>query len=158
MIDKIRTITIGTGVGLVKFGMHKKDVLSILGIPTEEEVEKDFETGDAVETWDYENLGISFSFDEEEDWRLETITINSSNFELNGVGLVGQNIQIVQDFIESNSLGEMEFEDYSTPENPNHELIDIDEANMFFWFTKEVLTEIQFGVQWDDDDNALWPE
>lgn len=154
---QIKDILIGIGVGEVKFGMQKTEVLSILGMPTEKDIEKDFETGDAVETWDYENYGIAFSFDEEEDWRLETITINSSNFELNGVGLIGKGIQEVQDFIEENKLGEMEFEDYSTPENPNHELIDVDDVNMFFWFTNEVLTEIQMGVQWDDDDNALWP-
>lgn len=155
---QIKDIIIGVGIGEVKFGMLKTDVLSILGLPTEKDIEKDFETGDAVETWDYENYGVAFSFDEEEDWRLETITINSSNFELNGVGLVGKGVQEVQDFIEKHELGEMEFEDYSTPENPNHELIDVDEANMFFWFTNEVLTEIQFGVQWDEDDNALWPK
>ena len=155
---QIKEIESGVGVGQVKFGMFKKDVLSILGLPTEKDLEKDFETGDAVETWDYENYGIAFSFDEEEEWRLETITLNSSNFELNGVGLIGKGIQEVQDFIEKHNLGEMEFEDYSTPENPKHELIDVDEANMLFWFTDEILTEIQFGVQWDDDDNALWPE
>ncbi|GGF70357.1 hypothetical protein [Wenyingzhuangia marina] len=158
MIEQIKNIEIGVGVGKVKFGMLKTDVLSILGMPTDKEVEKDFETGDAVETWDYDNCGIAFSFDEEEDWRLETITINSSYFELNGVGLVGKGIEEVQDFIEKHELGDMEFEDYSTPENPNHELIDVDEANMFFWFTDNILQEIQFGVQWDEDDNALWPE
>ncbi|NIJ46441.1 hypothetical protein FHR24_002928 [Wenyingzhuangia heitensis] len=157
MIEQIKNIEIGTGVGAVKFGMLKADVLSILGMPTDKEVEKDFETGDAVETWDYDNCGIAFSFDEEENWKLETITINSSYFELNGVGLVGKGIKEVQDFIEKHELGEMEFEDYSTPENPNHELIDVDEANMFFWFTNEILQEIQLGVKWDDDDNALWP-
>ncbi|MGY6647656.1 hypothetical protein [Wenyingzhuangia sp. IMCC45574] len=150
-------IKIGVGVGAIKFGMLKEDVLSILGIPTEKEIEKQFDTGDAVETWDYENHGVSFSFDEEENWRLETITINSSKFELNGVGLIGQNIQQVQDFIEEHKLGEMEFEDYSTEEFPKHELIDVDAANLFFWFDHEVLKEIQMGVQWDDDDNALWP-
>lgn len=151
-------IKVGVGVGDIKFGMLKTDVLSILGIPTEKEVEKDFDTGDAVETWEYENHGITFSFDEEEDWKLETITINSSKFELNGVGLIGKNIQEVQDFIEAQNLGEMEFEDYSTDEFPKHELIDVDAANLFFWFDHETLKEIQMGVQWDDDDNALWPE
>lgn len=157
MIDTIKNIEIGVGVGVVKFGMFRKDVLELMGIPTEKEIEKDFETGDAVETWDYENYGIAFSFDEEEEWRLETITINSSIFELNKVNLVGKNIQEIQDFIEKENLGEMEIEDYSTPETPNHELIDVDEANMFFWFTNEVLTEVQFGVKWDDNDNAIWP-
>lgn len=150
-------IKIGVGVGTIKFGMLKEDVLQIFGIPTEKEIEKEFDTGDAVETWEYENEGISFSFDEEEGWKLETITINSSKFELNGVGLIGQNIQQVQDFIEKQKLGEMEFEDYSTPEFPKHELIDVDAANLFFWFDHETLKEIQFGVKWDDDDNALWP-
>lgn len=157
MIEKIKNIEPGIGVGEVKFGMLKSDVLGILGMPTDKEVEKDFETGDAVETWDYDNCGIAFSFDEEENWKLETITINSSYFEFKGVGLVGKGIKEVQDFIEKNELGEMEFEDYSTEENPNHELIDVDEANMFFWFTDEILQEIQFGVKWDEDDNALWP-
>ena len=158
MLLEQRDINIGVGVGPIQFGMCKHEVLEILGLPTHKEIEKDFETGDAVETWDYENFGFSFSFDEEEDWRLETITINSSNFLLNGVGLIGENIQTVQDFIEQANIGDMEFEDYSTDENPNHELIDVDEANLFFWFQNEVLTEIQMGVQWDDDDNALWPE
>lgn len=158
MNKNLNSIQIGIGVGDIKFGMFRKEVSAILGEPSEKELEKDFDTGDAVETWDYENEGVSFSFDEEEDWRLETITINSSNFELNGVGLIGKNIEEVQDFIEKNKLGEMEFEDYSSPELPNHELIDVDEANLFFWFTNEILTEIQLGVQWDFDDNALWPE
>ncbi|WP_010135826.1 hypothetical protein [Ochrovirga pacifica] len=150
-------IKIGVGVGAIKFGMDRTQVLEILGLPTEKELEKEFDTGDAVETWEYQNYGLSFSFDEEEDWRLETITINSSNYSLNGVGLIGKNIEEVQDFIEQNQLGEMEFEDYSSEETPNHELIDVDEANLFFWFTNQTLTEIQMGVQWDADDNALWP-
>ncbi|MEN8765269.1 MAG: hypothetical protein ACN4EF_01675 [Wenyingzhuangia sp.] len=155
---QIKDVKIGVGVGVIKFGMIKTEVLNILGLPTEKDIEKDFETGDAVETWDYENYGVAFSFDEEESWRLETITINSSNFEINGVGLIGYGIQEVQDFIEEHALGSMAFEDYSSTDHPNHELIDVDQSNMFFWFTDEVLTEIQFGVQWDEDDNALWPE
>ncbi|MDB4297427.1 hypothetical protein N9901_01590 [Flavobacteriaceae bacterium] len=156
MRDKIQEIVIGNGVGEAKFGMYKNDILSIVGIPSEKEIEKDFETGDAVETWEYTDDGVAFSFDEEEDWRLETITINSSFYKLNGVSLIGKSIKEVQDFIEGSNIGEMEFEDYSTDENPNHELIDVDEANLYFWFTNEVLTEIQMGVRWDDDDNALW--
>lgn len=157
MIDQIKSIETGEGIGNIKFGMLKSEILSILGTPTEKEIEKDFETGDAVETWDYEKIGVAFSFDEEEDWKLETITINSSNFELNGIGLIGKNIEEVQNFIEKEKIGEMEFEDYSTPENPNHELLDVDEANMFFWFTNSILTEIQFGVKWNENDEALWP-
>ncbi|MGY5351362.1 hypothetical protein ACXGQW_02110 [Wenyingzhuangia sp. IMCC45533] len=158
MVLENSNIEIGVGVGAVKFGMLKEDILSILGMPTDKEIEKDFETGDAVETWDYENFGLAFSFDEEEDWKLETITINSSNFLLNGVGLIGKDIKEVQDFVEKEQIGEMEFEDYSTPEVPNHELIDIDSANMFLWFTNDVLTEIQLGVKWDENDEARWPE
>ncbi len=157
MVLENSTIEIGVGVGDIKFGMLKEDVLAILGLPTHKEIEKDFDTGDAVETWDYENFGLAFSFDEEEDWKLETITINSSNFKLKNVGLIGNTIETVQNFIEQEQLGEMEFEDYSTEEMPNHELIDVDKANLFFWFTNEVLTEIQMGVQWDENDNALWP-
>lgn len=158
MVLEKSNIKIGEGVGDIKFGMLKADVLSILGMPTDKETEKEFETGDAVETWDYENFGLAFSFDEEENWMLETITINSSNFELNGIKLIGKNIQEIQNFIETENLGEMEFEDYSTPEMPKHELIDVDSANMFFWFDQEILTEIQFGVKWDENDNALWPQ
>lgn len=151
-------IKIGKGVGAIQFGMLREDVVKLLGQPSEKELEKEFDTGDAVETWEYDEHGLSLSFDEEEGWKLETITLNSSKFKLNGVGLIGQDIQQVQDFIEQQELGEMEFEDYSSPEFPKHELIDVDEANMFFWFDQEILKEIQFGVQWDDDDNALWPQ
>ncbi len=157
MIEKINEIEIGVGVGTIKFGMFREEVLEILGLPTEKEIEKDFDTGDAVETWDYEKYGVSFSFDEEESWKLETITVNSSNFKLNNQSLIGENIEFIQNFIEKENLGDMEFEDYSTPENSKHELIDVDEANMFFWFTNEILTEIQFGVHWNEEDEAIWP-
>ena len=158
MRNKIKEINPGVGVGEVKFGMLKEQVQAILGKPSETELEKDFDTADAVETWDYEPYGIAFSFDEEEDWKLETITINSSFYELNNVGFVGKSIEEVQNLIEVMQLGEMEFEDYSTPEMPNYEMIDVDASNLFFWFNNEVCVEVQMGVQWSDDDQPIWPK
>ena len=157
MRKKIKEIKLGEGVGEVKFGMLREQVKRILGSPTAIEREEHSEEEDATETWDYDSYGIAFSFDEEEDWKLETITISSSFYELNGIGFIGKGMEEVQNLIESMSLGEMSFEDYSSEDKPHYELLDVDASNLFFWFDKEILTEIQFGVLWEDEETPIWP-
>lgn len=153
-----KNIEIGVGIGEIKFGMTRDQVLAILGKPTEKEIEQDAETGSSFETWDYEEIGLAFTFDEILDWKLETISVFSPEIQLNGTGLIGKNIEFIQDFIDDNDLGEMEHEDFSTPEFPEHELIDVEESNLCFTFVSDVCLDIQFGVHWDEDDNVVWPE
>ncbi|WP_196895957.1 hypothetical protein [Aureivirga marina] len=157
-MERIRDIVVGQGVGIIKFGFLKNEIKLLLGEPSHKELEEHSEDGgDATETWDYDEIGISFTFDEEEDWKLETITVYSDFFQIQGRTFIGKSKEEVAKLIAQLELGEVEYEDFSSEELPNHELFDVDESNMFFWFTNDELTEIQLGVQWQDEEIPIWP-
>ncbi|WP_196884989.1 hypothetical protein [Aureivirga sp. CE67] len=157
-MERIKNIEIGQGLGLIKFGFLKNEIKLLLGEPSNVDLEMHSEDGgDASETWDYDNIGVSFTFDEEEDWKLETITVFSDFFQLKKRILIGKSKEEVAKIIAQLELGEIEYEDYSEDESLKRELFDLTNGNMMFWFTNDVLTEIQFGVLWRDEEVPLWP-
>ena len=153
-----KQIIIGEGVGSLKFGMTREELQKNLSEPDYKEIEPHMDVDLVTETWDYEDHGVSFTFDEEEDFRLETITIYSDEFTFQGKGLIGQSKKFIKDMINEYSIGEAEEEDISVEESmPDHILIDVEDANISFLFEGDKLIELQLGVRWDDDGEPLWP-
>lgn len=150
-------IKIGIGLGDIKFGMTRDELKKLAGEPTE--IDTFNASGDEdeylTESWHYDDDEFSVSFDEEDNWKLTTISSSSENSVL-GEKLIGKKIDDVLSFLEKMGLGENELEDLSD-ENINQKLVSYLRASLNLWFENDILSEIQWGVLWSDEDTPKWP-
>lgn len=150
-------IKIGIGLGDIKFGMTRDELKKLAGEPTE--IDTFNASGDEdeylTESWHYDDEEFSVSFDEEDNWKLTTISSSSENSVL-GEKLIGKKIDDVLSFLEKMGLGENELEDLSD-ENINQKLVSYLRASLNLWFENDILSEIQWGVLWSDEDTPKWP-
>lgn len=153
-----KTILVGTGLDGLKFGMTSDEVKKVLGKADEEERFSYTDSDeDLAESWHYDELGLSLSFDEAHEWKLVNMAISTNEYELNGVKLIDLNLEEVIGILEGWDLGDMEYDDLSSDEDGDAMLISIDKSSMNFWFEEKELSEIQWGPYYKNDD-ALWPE
>lgn len=150
-------IKAGKGIGNIAFGIKRDDLKKVLGEPTEKELynateEEDYQTED----WHYDELETSFSFDEEDGWRLTTIATSSSDATINGKQLIGLSVDEALAQTEDMDLGDNFLEDFSD-EGENQKLIGFLSTGLNLWFEDEVLSEIQWNVLWSDEDTPEWP-
>ena len=140
------------GLGDVKFGFTRNQVKEILGEPDEvdafaydEETEEDL-----TESWHYDELEFSCSFDEAEDWKLVNISVSSILFTLGGEPVIGLEKINLLTMITNLKLGEIEVDD-------ENNVITVVDSQINFWFDEEGVSEVQWSVNWDEDDNPVWP-
>lgn len=158
MNDQQKKILIGKGLGDLKFGMSRDDVKVLLGKADEEETYSYTESDqDMVDSWHYDDLGISVSFEEDKDWRLVTIAISSSDYTLDGVELIEMKIDDVVDLLEEIVDDEVEYEDLEDEDGGNSKLITIDKWSLNFWFEDDMLSEVQWGPIYKAE-KIVWPE
>ncbi len=163
-MESNKEIKVGVGLGLIKFGWSKEKLIELLGEPDEKEsvgypVSEDEEL--FTESWHYDDPEISVSFDEDFDgsWRLGTIAVSSEEFTFNGQTVVGLDKTKFEKMIPAFGLGEFITEDLSTDESPNIKLISFEENSINFWFEADVLTEVQWGPLFDEEEeNPIWPD
>jgi hypothetical protein len=156
----------GEGLGKVKFGMSRDSLKALIGEPDEvenysyddEEGEYKEDDDDLTELWHYDDLELSVSFDKLEDWRLINMAVSAPEYLFHGHKVIGMGRNELITLLKSLNLGELAFEDYSSAESPNHKLISIEEAGVNFWLENEVLTEIQWGPRFNNDDSVIWPK
>lgn len=154
---KNKAIKIGEGLGEITFGNTREQVLKILGEPTEKDVYNASEDDDyQTEDWHYDEIEVSLSFDEEDNFRLTTIATSSPEFVLNNKNLIGLSFDEVMKETEQLELGDNVLDDYSE-ENENTKLLSYPNAGLNLWFEDDVLSEIQFAVLWKDEDTPAWP-
>ena len=137
--------------------MTRDELEKLAGEPTE--IDTFNASGDEdeylTESWHYDDDEFSVSFDEEDNWKLTTISSSSENSVL-GEKLIGKKIDDVLSFLEKMDLGENELEDLSD-ENINQKLVSYLRASLNLWFENDILSEIQWGVLWSDEDTPNWP-
>jgi len=152
-------IKLGNGIGELKFGMTRKQVKIILGEPDEiEQIEDDGETG-ASEAWHYDSKELSVTFDEEEEWRLTAMAASSASITFEGVDLLGLSQEETMQQIELMNLGEIEIDDVIDEDEDRQQVASIPEVSLNLWFDEGVLSEIQWGPFWDDEEETyIWPE
>ena len=75
----VTDIKIGHGLGDIKFGDTKEKIKHLLGEPGEVDTfnASGEEDGYLTEAWHYDDQEFSLSFDEEDNWRLTTISVSS---------------------------------------------------------------------------------
>ncbi|MBL4592888.1 MAG: hypothetical protein JKX68_03620 [Flavobacteriales bacterium] len=155
----ITDITIGNGLGDIQFGCTKEKLKHLIGEADEIDSynASGEEDGYLTESWHYDEHEFSVSFDEEDNWKLTTISISSPDCLFNGNKLIGKEIDEVLQLLENEDLGDNELEDLSDGEI-DQKLISFLPASLNLWFENGKLSEIQWGVLWSDEDTPRWPE
>jgi hypothetical protein len=155
----MKEIIIGQGLGPVKFGMTREQVESVLGEPDEieENVDIDEDLDEASEAWHYDDLEMSASFDIEDDWRLGMLATSSEDATLQGHTLIGLERNQLLETLQDMGFEDLVFEDWSDDEDPDRKLVQSDAAAMNFWLEDGVLSEIQWGPRYIDDETIDWP-
>lgn len=151
-------IQIGKGLGEIHFGISKSELIKIVGEPNEKDLynASDEEDGFLTETWHYDDNEFSVSFDEEDGWKLTTITTSNSEVSILGENLIGENQKKVLDFLNGKNLGDYEIDDLSD-DSINQKVVSYIESSLNLWFIDNELSEIQWGVLWKDEDTPIWP-
>lgn len=159
MKKALKEIKPGFGLGNLKFGMTRAEVKLMLGEPSFiDKYSHSDSTEDLTESWEYDDLGLSISFDEDENWRLIMISVSSDFYELNGVSLIGLREKALLAKLEAMNLGELDLEDCSDLGSDEQKVIEIEEKSINFWLIGDTLDEIQWSPFFIDDDTIDWPK
>ncbi len=159
MSTELMEVIAGQGLGGIKFGMQREDVKAILGDPDEIEI-FNFEEDEEIlnESWHYDELNISLSFDQEEDWKLVNLAVSGEEYKLGATNVIGMEREDLINFLRSMGYTELEYEDVSTLESPDHKLISSEALGMNFWMEKGILSEVQWSPIFEDEETILWPQ
>lgn len=150
MKENLKSINLGSGLGDILFGMSREAVRKILGDPTEID-DNPFkeEMGHRTETWHYDELKVSLSFQEPLEWELDTISVTDNFYEINNQSLIGKSMMAVKTALEKMDITDLEMEDHSEDDDVKHTLLSSDSYLSNFWFDNNILAEIQWGPEDD---------
>ncbi|MBM76858.1 MAG: hypothetical protein CL846_00095 [Crocinitomicaceae bacterium] len=137
-------IKLKEGLSNIKFLSSIEDVISILGEPTEDESINDIDDSHHSRLLHYDHLGLSASFDEEENWKLTSIAISEEEYTINGINLIGSSKSDFLKKIQSLNLGECQ-EEIFNEEDYESTVMNFDEKHITFWFENDELQEIQWS-------------
>jgi hypothetical protein len=147
----------GRGLGKLVFGTSREEVIKLLGEPSEKESYSLSDIGDdETEAWHYDELDLSLSFDEENDWKLSSIAVSSPDYTLDGKSIIGKTKQEVMDAMAGKNWGTPEEDEEVKAENSGNTLMHVDDASMSLWFENDTLSELQIGPFFKND-GILWP-
>lgn len=153
-----KNVVLGQGILGVSFGMTRDEVKSILGEPDEIETYDDEEEGESV-AWHFDEYELSATFDEADDYRLTSLAVSSPDYLFEGINLIGLSTEEVIQQLEIMDLGDVSIEEISDEEIPDQQVATIIDASLNLWFEGGLLTEIQWGPYWDEEEEAyIWPE
>jgi len=159
MKESLKEIKPGYGLGALKFGMSRAEVKLMLGEPSfTDKYSHSDSSNDLTESWEYDDLELSLSFDEEESWKLTMMSVNSDFYEFEGKLMIGKSEKEIMTELTSLKIEDIYLEDVSDRDGDNHKVIEIDEKSINFWFVDGVLDEIQWSPLFIDDDTIKWPE
>lgn len=146
MKENLKSIDLGEGLGDILFGMSREAIRKMLGEPDEID-HNPFkeEVGQRTESWHYDDLKLSLSFQEPLEWELDTISVTDAFYELNQQSLIGKKIKLVKAILVEMDITDLEMEDHSDEESKNHKLLTSDAYLSNYWFDDGILTEIQWG-------------
>lgn len=157
MKKDLQNIISGIGLGYLKFGITREQVKSFLGEP--DEVEKsDLDDESLSETWHYDDLELSMSFDQEEDWKLVAISVSSDFYEFEGLKLIGMTKDEFLSVLEEKGIKDIELEDSITEDKVLLEHYFSDAKAMSFWVEDGVVADVQWTIAFIDEDTVDWPQ
>lgn len=138
---KDKTIYLNKGVGKLHFGLSEDAVKEMLGAPDDEDV-MEHEDGTLSRHLMYYDLGLYLSFDSEDDYALADIELDLDEYVLDNAIRVGSSKKVLLDYLKKQGY-EANPEDVSTEEEPNQELVAIEDLGVNFWLEEDEVTSIQ---------------
>jgi hypothetical protein len=141
---KDKNIYLEKGVGKLEFGQSEDDVKQILGQPDETD-SMEHEDGTTSLHFMYYDLGLYLSFDSEDDFNLSDIEVDSDDFVLEDNIRVGSTKDELLVYLKRKGYTTVNVEDVSTEEEPDMELVAVDEAGVNFWLEEGEIRSIQVG-------------
>jgi hypothetical protein len=145
-------ITLGVGMGLLRFGSTMDEVRALMGEPEEiEESEEDDEF--EHQAWNYLEEGYSLYFDREDDFRLSCIETDHPGMRLYGENIHGKSPEQIQELMRRHGHEASEVENMDTGETRvsyEKEMIDL-------YFDEDELQFVNFGVFISEDLDVQWP-
>jgi hypothetical protein len=158
MTTQLKEIKPGTGLGNILFGMSREQLKGILGEPEEIESTTHDEAGeDITESWHYDEIEVSVSFEKTEDWKLCTIAVSSPDVVLNGKSPIGLSAKEITDLLKTMDVKSPVTEDWSSADAPDYHSITAEELEMVFWIEDGEVMDIQWGPYFVDEDTIRWP-
>ncbi|MCU4175569.1 hypothetical protein [Carboxylicivirga sp. N1Y90] len=151
-----RAILPHIGFGNVKFGMEEHEVSSLIGDPDETEIQNYGDGGEANVLY-YDDLGLSMSFDNEEQFKLVEISFENEAFVLHGTIKVGM---LKEDFLkalENLEMGDYDSEKMDDEGFENMEQLTFEKENVNVWIEGDKVSTIQIGPEFVDDETIRWP-
>jgi len=158
MKEAIKYIEPGIGLGKLKFGMAQDEIKEIIGLPDEIEIYQYLpDSNERSENWHFEDLQLSISFSSEDDWRMDTVSINSKYYSLWDSVEIGQTMSQVEETLKRIDKENYICEDWSNLESPDHKLFEFEEYYLNLWFENGELSEIQWSPKFINEDEIDWP-
>ncbi len=149
----------GTGIGNCKYGISEEELISLLGKP-DRIIEDEYVEGQgdwSRELW-YSPRNITFTFNQDDEFRLGGITVMGSGYPLFSKDLFSLSLKFVKSFL-SKKVNEIpKYCDHSYLEHSTHECLSFDKLGMLFWFDDDNLSEIQCSYLFEEDnETVIWP-
>ena len=155
---ELKEIKAGEGLGDIKFGMTRSQVKKLLGEPSEiEKFSYSDEEDDLSESFHYDELELSAGFDEDSDWRLVTLAVSSPDYEFMNKKLIGVDRDSLLATLELLGIRNLEYETDPSEESPDSILITSKEKGITFWLEDGVVSEIQWGPIYINEETIIWP-
>jgi hypothetical protein len=149
-------IVLGRGIGEILLGLPKQELADILGEPNEIEYPEDPEKTDR-ETWCYDVIKCSFSFDPDHDDRLVEILVENGYFHIGKKIRVGIKKEDLLKFGKELQFGKCVIEDRRSDEYPSHELIFYEQVGLHLWLDRGILSAIQISPLVNEHGRIIWP-
>ena len=137
-----KNIYLEKGVGKLEFGQSEDDVKLLLGQPDETDT-MEHEDGTTSLHFMYYDMGLYLSFDSEQDFTLSDIEVDSDDYVLDNSLRVGSTKDEVLIYLKKKGITNAVVEDVSSEEDPDMELIAIDEIGINFWLQDGEINSIQ---------------
>jgi hypothetical protein len=150
-------IILGKGILGIKFGMLQAEVEKILG-KSDDVGEYSLSQDEASITLFYNELGLSFTFESIDQFRLSYISVLDTRYSIFQFIKVGLSRKMLLAELADFQLGEPEFEDVGSDEFPTHELIFFPNENLHLWLDDNQISEIQFGPFFEDFKTIVWED
>ena len=144
-------INLKKGLNELKFGLTMDEVKKLLGNPDDKENIKEDEID--TEIWYYLEDGITVFFGEEEDWRCICLETDNEGAEIFGKKIIDLKASELADLFSKNGYNDFETEEEAWGEKR----ISIEDAVVDFYIENEEILAVNWGVDYDDDGNPLWP-
>lgn len=130
------------GIDQLIFGMQRKDVVEIYGMPDKQNFDED-----GNELYFYNKKKWILTFYEEENFRLSYITTSNQDAQLLGHKIIGQNVEMVKKTLAGSGIKNFEFEDFDLFENH------FNEENWLILNTEfNEVVKLEIGVYINDDE------